>query len=82
MLADGTNDTTVTRFMSTSIQVYREDGSLYDSTIVSLNTGAGVTRRRTLSNVPASLKVYAQNVLYTGTSISTAVLETLRIPVN
>lgn len=81
--AFGTNKTTSTRFMTTSIQAYKKtDGSLYDQTRVSLNTGAGVTRERTLDNIPDSCNVWAQNILYTGTSISTVVLESLRIKVN
>lgn len=83
IIAYGSNDTTSTRFMTTSIQAYKKvDGSLYDQTKVSLNTGAGVSRKRTLENIPDSCNVWAQNILYTGTSISTTVLENLRIKVN
>lgn len=82
IIAYGSNDTTSTRFMTTSIQAYKRDGNLYDETRVSLNAGAGVSRKRTLENIPDSCDVWAQNILYTGTSISTVVLESLRIKVN
>ncbi len=82
VLAYGTNDTNATRYMTTSIQVYYSDGSLYDQTRVGLNTAPGVTRERKLEHIPATLSVWAQNILYTGTSVSTTVLESLRFKVN
>lgn len=81
-LAEGTNLTTSTKMMTVSLQAYYPNGSLYDSTNVSLNTSAGGVRQRTLYNVPITCNTYAQTTIYAGTSISTTQLETLRVQVN
>lgn len=49
---------------------------------VCARAGAGVTRERKLEHIPNSCNVWAQNILYTGTSVSTAELESLRFKVN
>ena len=68
--------------MTVTIQAYKKDGSLYDRNSISLNTSAGGYRERILSSIPDTYDVYAQTIIYSGTSVSTSQLEALRIQVN
>ena len=73
----GVNLTTTTKMMSVSLKAYRKDNTLYSYDTESENTIPNAKRMATLTDIPSDFNVYAQTIIYGGTSISTTQLEYL-----
>lgn len=78
----GKNMTSSSKYMVVYIQAYKQDGSLDKQNKVALNTAAGAERLRTMDDIPSSDNVYGQTIIYRGTSVSTGILESVRIIIN